>query len=72
MQTDVLEHQLLNLPAQDRNRILEKLIESLDEDERLDAAWAQEAKRRDEAADRDPSLLALPEEVFARARALLS
>ncbi|NJS37190.1 MAG: addiction module protein [Brachymonas sp.] len=72
MQTDVLEHHILDRPPQDRARILEKLIASLDEDEQLAAAWANEAMRRDEAADRDPSLLIPAEEVFARARALLS
>lgn len=72
MQIEALEHQVLNLPAKDRSRMLELLMTSLDADEELDAAWAQELARRDQAADRDPTLLIPADEVFARLKAQLA
>lgn len=72
MQIEALEHQVLNLPPQARSRMLELLITSLDEDEELDAAWAQELMRRDQAVDRDPSLLIPADEVFAKLKSQLA
>jgi putative addiction module component (TIGR02574 family) len=72
MQIEALEHQVLNLPPKDRSRMLELLITSLDADDELDADWAQELVRRDQAADSDPSLLIPAEDVFTRLKAQLA
>jgi putative addiction module component (TIGR02574 family) len=72
MQIEALEHQVLNLPPKDRARMLELLMTSLDADEALDAEWAQELARRDQAADRDPASLIPADEVFARLKAQLA
>jgi putative addiction module component (TIGR02574 family) len=68
-----LESEALKLPAAERARLAEVLLESLDalseaENERL---WADEALRRDAALDRDPTLAQAAEDVFREARARL-
>lgn len=69
---DSLEAQLLRLPAADRARLAELLLESLDPEEGsappadAEAAWAAEAERR-LAELRDGTVTGIPaDEVFAR------
>lgn len=73
MGTDELELEALKLAPRERARLAEKLLESLetlseDENARL---WAEEAQRRNDAWDRDPSLGRPAAEVFREARARL-
>ena len=62
---DSLEAQLLRLPAADRARLAELLLESLDADEGsalpadADAAWAAEAERRHGVTVLDATVLPL-------------
>ncbi len=51
MQIEALEHQVLNLSAQDRSRILELLLTSLDEDDEQQHEWFAEASRRKAEVD---------------------
>lgn len=46
---EVLEAQALQLPSADRSHLLERLIASLDMDPEVEAAWEQEADRRESA-----------------------
>ena len=73
MSTDELEVEALKLAPQDRARLAEKLLQSLeslsdDENERL---WAEEAQRRDHAWDADPGMARPALDVFRDARARL-
>ena len=43
---DILESEMLSLPAAARARLVEKLIFSLDADPDVEAAWAAESERR--------------------------
>lgn len=43
---ETLEAEALSLPMSDRARLVEKLIESLDTEPDIDAAWAAEIERR--------------------------
>jgi hypothetical protein len=68
-----LETEALKLPATERARLAETLLESLDslsdeEDRRL---WIEEARRRDAELDADPSRRRPAEDVFRDARARL-
>jgi Putative addiction module component len=68
-----LETELLRLPAEERARLAEILLESLDalsneENRRL---WLEEARRRDAELDADPSRGRPAEDVFRDARARL-
>lgn len=47
VELDLLEAQVLKLSAEDRARLLDRLILSLDEDEARDAAWDEVAAQRD-------------------------
>ncbi len=44
---EALEIEVLALTPQDRSRLLDRLIESLDDDKVLNEAWDNEAARRD-------------------------
>lgn len=44
---EMVEAQVLALGAADRARLLDRLIHTLDEDQAVEAAWAEEAIRRD-------------------------
>jgi putative addiction module component (TIGR02574 family) len=64
-----LEAEVLKLPSHERARLAEVLIASLDEEDEILEAWADEAERRYEEL-RSGAVKAIPaEEVFARARA---
>ena len=73
MSTEDLEIELLKLPASDRARLAEKLLESLEQlsDEENARRWAEEARRRDQAWDADLALGRPSDEVFRDARARL-
>lgn len=64
-----IEAQALKLPSHERARLAEVLIESLDDEDELSRAWADEADRRYEEL-RSGAVKGIPaEEVFARIRA---
>ncbi|MCU7374561.1 addiction module protein [Paucibacter sp. O1-1] len=44
---ETLEAEALKLPPAERSHLLERLIASLDADPAVEAAWAQEADRRE-------------------------
>ena len=48
VELEVLEAQVLSLSSEDRARLLDRLILSLDEDTVRDAAWNELAAQRDE------------------------
>ena len=48
---EVLEAEAMKLPPSDRSHLLERLILSLDSDPEVDAAWSQEADRREAQLD---------------------
>ncbi|MFY7866923.1 addiction module protein [Roseateles sp.] len=60
------------LPREERERLVDELLESLNEpaSSELDAAWAAEIERRLSAYDRGEVRAVSAEEVFAKARAL--
>lgn len=63
----------LRLPAPDRARIAEALLDSLDvADADLDAEWFAEAERRDRELSADPTRGRPASAVFADARARLA
>jgi hypothetical protein len=73
MSTEELEVEALKLAPQDRARLAEKLLhslESLSDDENA-KLWAEEAQRRDQAWDADPTMGRHAADVFRDARARL-
>ena len=44
---EILEAEVLNLPAADRSRLLDRLVLSLDPDPIWEEEWAREAERRE-------------------------
>ena len=71
MSVQELEAEILKLPSHERARLAEVLIESLDEEDEISRAWADEAERRYEEL-RSGGVEAVPaEEVFARIRSRL-
>ena len=73
MSTEELEVQALKLPPKDRARLAEKLLHSPEtlSDEENGRLWAEEAQRRDDAWDVNPSGGRLADDVFRDARARL-
>ena len=73
MSTEELEVEALKLAPRDRARLAEKLLESLEglSDEENARLWAEEAQRRDQAWDRDPTVGRPAADVFRDARARL-
>jgi hypothetical protein len=68
-----LEHEELKLPAAERARLAEALLESLESlsaEENL-VLWTEEAQRRDAELERDPSRGRPADDVFRSARARL-
>lgn len=71
MSLQELESEALKLPSHERARLAEALIASLDEEDEISAAWADEAERRDEDL-RSGAVKGVPaEEVFERIRTRL-
>lgn len=72
MSVQELEAELLKLSSHERARLAEVLIVSLNEEDEIAQAWADEAERRYEQL-RSGEVEAIPaEEVFARLRARLA
>jgi hypothetical protein len=63
-----LEAQVLRLPPEQRSYLLDRLIESLDEQTALDEAWDQEAARRDAEIEEGLSIPVDGRAVVARLR----
>ena len=69
MSVQEIEAEALKLPSHERARLAEVLIGSLDEEDEIAQAWADEAERRYEEL-RSGAVQSIPaEEVFARIRA---
>lgn len=73
MSTEELEAEALKLAPQDRARLAEKLLQSLESlsDEENARLWAEEAQRRDQAWEADPATGRPAADVFRDARARL-
>jgi len=67
-----LEAEVLNLPAADRARLLERLIESFDHESTIEAAWLDEALRREQEVLAGKVTMVPGREAVARIRAQLS
>ena len=67
-----LEAQVLSLSAADRARLLELLIESFDQDAKLEEEWMDEALRREAEAQAGKATLVSGAEALARIRAQLT
>ncbi|HET6763692.1 MAG TPA: addiction module protein [Longimicrobiaceae bacterium] len=71
MSVNEVEAEALKLPSTERARLAEVLIASLDEEDEIARAWADEAERRYERM-RTGAVTGIPaEDVFARIRAKL-
>ena len=71
MSIQEIEAEILRLPSQERARLAELLIASLEEEDEIARAWGEEAERRYEEL-RDGVAEGIPaEEVFARIRTRL-
>ena len=67
-----LSHKARALPPEDRVRLAEELLASVQEpDAEVDAAWAEEIKRRIADIDSGKAKLIPADEVFAEVRRLL-
>ena len=68
---EMLEAEVLNLTGAERSQLLDRLIASLETDGELQAAWLQEAARRDAEIDNAGTARLPGEELLARLRASL-
>ena len=69
---DELSRKARALPPEERIRLAEELISSVqDSDEEIEAAWAEEIERRLEEVENGTANLIPAEEVFAEIRRLL-
>lgn len=66
---EALEAEVLGLPPEDRSRLLDRLIESLDDENSLDEAWDKEAARRDEEIETGAAVAVDGKEAVERLRA---
>ena len=73
MDVEALEREALKLPAEDRARLAEELLDSLDElpPQEIDRLWLEEASRRAAQIDAGEVELVSAEDVDEKARALL-
>ena len=67
-----LEAAVLSLPKDERARLAERLIASLDEDPAVEAAWAVEIRSRLDAIDRGEIEMIPAEDALAEARRRIS
>ena len=67
-------NEALDLPAEDRLTLLDRLLHSsnLSPQKDIDLAWAEEAERRDRQIDNGTATLIPGEEVFAKINARLA
>ena len=70
-EVEVLEAEVLKLPAPDRMRLLEKLIVSLDVEVDVEEAWERLADQRDAELEAGPIEAVPGEEALKRLRARL-
>lgn len=68
MTVDQLEQEALSLPAEQRARLAERLIASLDAEAEIDKTWLAEAKRRDAELDSGAVAVIPMEDALASAR----
>jgi putative addiction module component (TIGR02574 family) len=66
---ETLQIEVLRLPPADRSRLLDRLIDSLDDEGTLDEAWDKEAARRDAQIEDGSSLPVDGKEAVERLRA---
>jgi len=73
MDVEALEREALKLPAEDRARLAQELLDSLDEfpPQEIDRLWLEEAGRRAAQIDAGEVELVSAEDVDRKARALL-
>ena len=71
MPLEALESEVLQLRTEDRVRLLDRVVASLDADATREAAWDAVAARRDAAAQQDPSLMVSTDDALMRLRASL-
>lgn len=69
-----LEEEARLLPVAERSQLVDSLLESLHEEKiaEVESAWATEIERRVAAYERGEAKLIPAEEVFAKARAIVS
>lgn len=69
-----LEAKILELAPKERARLAQRILESLEtlSESEIEALWLQEADRRDQELDADPSRAIPGDDVLREARALLS
>lgn len=65
---DQLEAEVLELPAQERERLLDRLIVSLGTDPEVEAAWVEEARQRDREIENGEVKAVALDDVLARLR----
>ncbi len=68
---DVLEAEALSLPEAERSRLIDRLISSMEKDPEWEAAWSEEADRREERISRGESTWVRGEDALARVKAKL-
>ena len=68
---EALEAEVLRLSPAERSQLLDRVVASLDADKALDAAWDDEAARRDAEIDNGTLTPILGRDVLARLRAEL-
>ena len=68
MTTAHLEAEILKLPRSIRARLAERLISSLDEDNEIEKAWAEEASRRYQSYLKGAETMSPYEDVMAAIR----
>ena len=66
-----LELEVLRLSPGDRSRLLDRLIDSLDDSKAIDAVWEREAARRDAEIEDGTSAPVDGKEAVTRLRALI-
>ena len=69
MPLEALEAEVLQLRTEDRVRLLDRVVASLDADAAREAAWDAVAARRDAAAQHDPTLMVSMDDALTRLRA---
>ena len=69
---EVLEAEALKLPPADRSHLLGRLIESLDADPEVEAAWELEADRREAALESGSATEVSAQEAMQRLRSRLA
>ncbi len=71
MTTDQLEQEVLKLPTEQRARLAERIIASLDAESEIEQEWLEEVRRRDAELDAG-AVAAIPmEDALTSARARL-